>query len=197
MKQIPFEIHITTIIRNKVDEEGFLSFCGQNNVKPLFIELARGQSVSQPMLSKTVYLESLVETQSYCSQISAALNKKGFPTQRIKIEVLDRDSELFVHTNTSHAHYFEWHGKVSYQNFNTLLKYCEKNQVHLSRNVLKNEANQRFITLREYGNKAIFHKRIDRLKKDLQNGGWKLFKEEAEYCIYDDNKQLDKNWLKT
>ena len=36
------------------------------------------------------------------------------------------------------------------------IRYLQQNSVHLSKNMLKNDENTRFITLREFGNKAIF-----------------------------------------
>jgi hypothetical protein len=62
-------------------------------------------------------------------------------------------------------------------------------------NSLKNESNNRFITLREFGTKLEFENRVNELTKDLKKGNWTIFKQEAEYCIYDNNSFLDTGWL--
>jgi hypothetical protein len=53
----------------------------------------------------------------------------------------------------------------------------------------------RFITLREFGTKLEFENRVNELTKDLKKGNWTIFKQEAEYCIYDNNSFLDTGWL--
>ncbi len=76
-----------------------------------------------------------------------------------------------------------------------LLTICQDNEVHLSKNTLKNEENTRFITLREFGNKDAFEQRITNLLENLQKENFIIQKQQAEYCVYDDNIMLDKGWL--
>jgi hypothetical protein len=91
--------------------------------------------------------------------------------------------------------YFEWHGKVLLNEPDQLLRLCEKHQVHLSKNALKDEHNARFVTLREYRDYDRFQKRIEVLTTDLAHHGRELLKQDAEYCIYDNNTNFDDGWL--
>ncbi|UOQ52707.1 hypothetical protein [Hymenobacter cellulosivorans] len=56
MNLVPFELHLTTdaLPTHRLDD--FVAVCRQLGAKPLLIELAQGQVVQQPMLSKVALL---------------------------------------------------------------------------------------------------------------------------------------------
>ncbi|OJJ21597.1 hypothetical protein BKI52_13865 [marine bacterium AO1-C] len=188
-------MHLTTGILSQQEQEAFVNFCNQQGVKPLLIELARGDYTQQPMLSEIVYLPGLEDALQRANQYSQALRTSGFAVTRLKIEVPATKASLFAESSTNFQRYFEWHGKVDYARVDDLLALCTTHEVHLSRNALKNEANTRFVTLREYGNFETFVHRRNQLITTLTEGAWNLRKQQSEYCVYDNNVFLDSGWL--
>lgn len=192
---IPFEIHITTSNLTKSREKDFINFCHNVNAKPLMIELSKGKFIKQPMFSKVVHSNNIDNILSISTQLSKSLALQNFNIERLKIEIPAESYNLFEDYKSTFLNYFEWHGKINYIQTDDLNKLCKTHQVHLSLNSLKNENDKRFITLREFGTKLEFDNRVEGLKKDLINGNWTIFKQEAEYCIYDNNNFLDAEWL--
>ena len=192
-ESIPFEIHLTIKNLSKERQGLFVDFCMQQNAKPLLIELAKGDFIHQPMLSKVVYEKELANVLSTASVLSNELMNEGLEVKRLKIEIPSDNWALFQ--NHKSEHYFEWHGKIPYERVNELLMLCQKHQVHLSFNALRNASDIRFITLREHGNKEQFESRISALKVDLETNNWPILKQQSEYCIYDNHQFLDHGWL--
>jgi hypothetical protein len=91
--------------------------------------------------------------------------------------------------------YFEWHGKVAYERPDELLAVCLAHGAHLSHNALRNDLLTRFVTVRDYGRKAQFLARVERLAGALTAGGWPLSKSQHEYCVYDSSVDSDIGWL--
>lgn len=194
-REIPFEIHITTGNLALNRQEEFVNFCLARAAKPLMIELSKGDFTHQPMLSKVVYSTHFDDVLSKATEITNALNDQIFQVKRLKVEIPADNHELLKKDVTTFNRYFEWHGKINYTQPEKLAELCEYHKVHLSLNSLKNEANIRFITLREFGVKEVFEQRIGQLINELQQGNWKILKQQSEYCIYDNNCFLDNGWL--
>lgn len=192
---IPFEIHLTTQPISIGQQAAFSQCCLENDAKPLLIELAQGETMQQPMASKVIKAESLVQAINEGKRLSEKLAQYQFPIHRMKIEVPSYHSELFTHHLNGFQPYFEWHGKVEFDRTADLLTLCLAHGAHLSRNALKNQAGIRFVTVREYGTKAQFGTRVSQLTQALQTGGWPVQKQQAEYCIFDSNTHLDHGWL--
>jgi hypothetical protein len=192
---IPFEIHLTTDAMWLGRQDDFLTFCTVNEAKPLIIELSKGDFIHQPMLSKIIYADAVVDVLVFTNKLSNALNTDSFFVKRLKIEVPSQYSGRFDDFNTGFKKYFEWHCKISYTNTSALQLVCDKHNAHLSVNSLKTGDNTRFITLREFGSKAGFKNRIAALLQALELGDWTIIKQESEYCIYDNNIFLDNGWL--
>jgi hypothetical protein len=192
---IPFEIHITIGDLPISREQAFIAACQEQAAKPLIIELSQGEHMHQPMLSKVIYAEGLGEVLDHAKDISQDFSSQDFSVQRLKIEVPSFHHELFSNEDSSFERYFEWHGKIELREKAQLLSLCEVHKVHLSRNSLKNEAQIRFVTLREFGTQQHFERRLQTLTQALTQGGWPIIKQQAEYCIYDNNTFLDAGWL--
>lgn len=190
---IPFELHITVSGIDAVHEQDFISQCAKQNGKALLIELARGEHMQQPMLSKVIYADGIDKAIADVGIEADILAANGFHVERIKIEVPAMYANLFEAVYNKDM-YYEWHCKVEYSNVDSLLDLCNEHKVHLSRNALKNEADRRFITLREYGSKEHFEERIAMLI-DALNNKCTVQKQHAEYCVYDSNTLLDNGWL--
>jgi hypothetical protein len=193
---IPFEIHITVADLKSYQLDGFLEYCTQAEGKPILIELSKGDFIHQPMFSKVLYSDDFEAISSEIEKQKQGLMHLDFNVNRVKIEIPAKDFEYFNKPFLKNFKpYFEWHGKITYQNQTELNTLCHNHKAHLSLNALKNDKNSRFVTLREFSTYAIFKNRIESILEDLNQGQWTILKQEAEYCIFDDNIFLDKGWL--
>lgn len=191
---IPFEIHITLTDLPVTRTAEFVTSCAAQNAKPMLIELEQGAFQRQPMLSKVVEDTSLNQALAHAHQLAGVLQQQLFTATRIKIEIPAADAAGYVQRG-GEGLYYEWHGKVHYRQPEDLLVLCLAHQVHLSANALRNQAEVRFVTLRETGTYAVFESRLQQLVRALAEKGWPVIKQQAEYCIYDNNIQLDTGWL--
>jgi hypothetical protein len=147
------------------------------------------------MLSKVVHAPDLPAALALAAADAAVLGACYLPIARTKLETHADYAHLAMATNgPCFVPYFEWHGKVRYQQPEALLALCLKHQAHLSANALRGESATRFVTLRESGPAAAFRSRVASLLAELQ-GPWLLLKQEAECCLYDSNRTLDAGWL--
>lgn len=192
---IPFEIHLTTGDLPQDREQEFSAYCQSVGGKALLIELSRGLHTQQPMLSTIIYADSLEAVLSEANKLSSGLKQHNFKSKRLKIEIPAFHADRYADSPSAFERYFEWHGKISYTDVDLIERLCQKHKVHLSANALKNAPGSRFITLREYGSKARFEERIQRLLKDFEMEKLTINKQQAEYCIYDNNSRLDEGWL--
>lgn len=192
--RIPFEIHITLAQLALARTNAFIACCNDHNAKPMLIELAQGAYQHQPMLSKVVEETSLHKALAYANDLAITLQRQAFVATRIKIEIPASDAAAYIQAG-GQGLYYEWHGKVQYHTAESLLALCAQHKVHLSLNALRNQTAVRFVTLRESGSYAVFEKRLQLLTAALTTNGWPVLKQQAEYCIYDNNIQLDNGWL--
>lgn len=191
----PFEIHLTTSALLPSELAHFEAACERLQAKPLVIELARGTHATQPMLSKVVHAPDLLAALALASADAAFLGACYLPVTRTKLETHTDYAHLAMAANgPCFVPYFEWHGKVHYQQPAELLALCLRHQAHLSVNALRGESATRFVTLREFGPAAAFWGRVVGLLAELQ-GQWPVLKQEAESCLYDSNRALDAGWL--
>ena len=193
-----FEIHITTsgIVQTEIPK--FVEFCHSIDAKPIIIELEKGDIAQQPMISKVLKDVTKEELYAKIKELEDEFENAGYEVSRTKVEVplefIDEGVAAFLDFK---GKYFEWHGKVEFSDFEELKALAEELGVHLSNNSLKGEKNQRFLTLRAYDDKNSFKYKIAIIKRVLAEKGYSLTKEEAEYCVFDSNKQIDKGWLDT
>lgn len=192
---ISFEVHLTTRAFSVEEQPVFEQVCSEAGAKPLLIELAKGDSRIQPMLSFVIQATDINTALETAERQKKKLAEKGFPVLRTKIEIPAAFSSAIGHSGTVFAPYFEWHGKVDFVFPEQLEKLCIENRAHLSKNSLQKEGFTRFVTLREYGSGDVFNARVKMLSGMLEKGGWKLHKQEFECCIYDDRVSLDTGWL--
>ncbi|MDB5283369.1 MAG: hypothetical protein JWO06_2444 [Bacteroidota bacterium] len=191
---IPFEIHLTTLPIIAIQTEAFETLCSKKHGKALLIELARGENRIQPMLSLVVHKRGLNEVLNNAQQLVADFAAEGFTICRTKIEIPIEYAESFKPIG-DFTTYYEWHGKVNFERQEDLTVLCLNNGAHLSRNAIRNNQTTRFVTIREYGEKDLFRQRVQRITHALTEGRWLLTKQEFEYCVFDDQVQLDSGWL--
>jgi hypothetical protein len=193
-----YEVHITINPIEDSEIERFISFCGSIAAKPILIELPKGQVVQQPMISKVFKSLKEGELNNQISILKSQFSNHSYDIARTKVEVplefINRGRREFPNY---HGQYFEWHGKVEYEEIEQLKKSIRHLDAHISNNALKDNPKRRFVTVRGYQNKRFFLNKIDSTKKAIQREGLRLVKEEYEYCIYDSNKLTDSGWIDT
>jgi hypothetical protein len=195
MTNIPFEIHLTSRIVNEGNLPQFEAICKALGGKALWIELGRGICFSQPMSSIVVFQRTALDAINQAKDFCKTFEDAGFEINRIKIEIPPKFKPQ-LNLDAKKEHYYEWHGKIFYEKIEPILAICLKNEVHLSKNALKDSPNMRFITLREYGDEPVFQKRVNRLLTTLEKENYNIEKQQFEFCIYDNQVQLDEGWLK-
>lgn len=192
-----FEVHITT---NPIEESEILKFkkfCDLINAKPILIELPEGAVKQQPMISIVFKDIEQGTLKAKIKKLEASFIDHGYSVVRTKVEVpLAFMNEGAKEYPDYKGQYFEWHGKVEFEDLNLLKNMLIRTpKAHLSANALKNQPNRRFVTVRSYGTKSIFQNQVRSIKYNITNAPFQLIKDEYEYCIYDSNKAIDNGWI--
>lgn len=200
-----FEAHITVNPLNEEQSRLFGIVAKNLNVKAIQIQLSRGDMMVQPMTCsrhqgdfQAVYQEVL--------NISQELKQLGFEVNRLKIEA--HPDNIGVPKNNEEAknhssqNYFEHHLKVLLNrnsDLEELTNMCEQYQAHLSSNAFKimNDGQyENFITTRHYFlGKNEAENRFNEFIEYIKKLNIPILKHFMEYCIFDTNIELDKNWL--
>ncbi|MFB6455384.1 hypothetical protein ACE38W_08950 [Chitinophaga sp. Hz27] len=191
---ILFEVHLTI---SEITQERIASFsdcCNRLSARPLLIELSKGACMQQPMLYAVLPTNSYSEVLTQCNSYRESLVANNFPVKRSKIEIPVDHAFSWI-DDGDYPPYFEWRGKIDYIKPDELMRLCELYNVRLSQNALRNDSENRFITLREYSDEILFQARVKAVRNTLAKGGWALQKQQSEYCIYDTNISLDEGWL--
>ncbi len=216
-----FEAHITLALNTNVgnidryvDEKisAFKLLCENLNIKPIHITLARGDTPTQIMTS-SIHEGNFEVIKNEVMQIAQTLLTNQYAISRIKIEAHPENIGVPNTTNdimhTQKDNYFECHFKILLENiedkttkdktWENLKNICEKHTAHLSQNAFKTQENgnqERFITQRIYAiGKQEAYKSFQILENALIKAGFQIAKKIVEYCVFDDNESIDKNWL--
>jgi len=202
-----FEAHITIMPLEYNAKKKFIAFCEMQGLKPVQIELSRGDFVQQLMTSSQ-HKGEFEAVLASVKKIAQNLRKEGFEVKRVKLEASPFNENLPANNTEVARHpaenYFEHHLKLSLPadlagKEVTLLQICTLHKAHLSRNAFKENKNglvERFVTVRHYGlgrQEALAC--LDVLKEAITINGFQILKTITEYCVYDDDVQLDANWL--
>ena len=192
------EIHITTAALGLSEIDDFVNFCKTIDAKPIIIELADGEILQHPMISKRVEVKDRHELDKIMSNLKSQFTASGYHLSRIKLEVHSKSAEagkLFF--PDFKGGYYEWHAKVYNDDLEAIYKVADFVNVHVSKNGLKGIKNRRILTVRETRDERLFLERTSLVKKNFASNGLEVVNEEHEYCIYDSNKSLDKGWINT
>lgn len=123
------------------------------------------------MVNKVVYVNTLEEALDVARSVADKLAIRGRHVTRLKIEIPAHCADQWKVKASQFACYFEWHGKVKSEPTPALLEHCERHVAHLSINALKKEQPCRVITMREYGSREVFNRRIAALGTALGLAG--------------------------
>lgn len=201
-----FETHITVSCSGISEIDRLQQWSVERNLKFLHILLDRGETVSQPMLTRRGQGD-FNDEREIAYNLSRSLAAECFSVARIKIEaapgnhgVPQSDVEALAHP----AHrYFEHHVKLllkSAPNDLPLLREVVKgHSAHLSRNALqiqRDGVREQFITQRCIGiGRSGAEKQLQMLINSIESLGYSPIDIEAEFVVYDSNLALDLGWI--
>lgn len=193
-----FEIHLTVdeLTSDKITE--FESLCQKLGGKAILIELPMGEHIQQPMMTYVKQANNITEILADIDDLKPKFLNQGFNIIRTKIEIPTDQYDAYIKEFPNTKGYFEWHGKAEFENVNDLIYISKTTQTHLSKNALKNQDNQRFLTIRHYlnnSNQSEFLAHIQDIIKQIENSSVILMKSQSEFCVYDDKIFLDKDWI--
>lgn len=202
-----FEAHITLAQMQADEMSRFAQFCVENALKPIQIELARGNFALQQMTS-SVHEGEFAQVLADVQRIAESLRRQDFTVTRVKLEASPFNEGLPADcTEVAQHHaenYFEHHLKLLLPTdlagkADSLTQICEAHHAHLSRNAFKHREDgqaERFVTLRHYGlGRQKATQALQALRTEIEKNGFQVLKTITEYCVYDDHVGLDANWL--
>lgn len=223
-----FEAHITSTLQKQEENKiaHFKQVCEDLGIKPIYIELERGDTPTQIMTS-SLHEGDFETIFAQVKNIFLHLQNQGFQTNRMKIEAHPNNSGVPNTTedilSQQQENYFECHfrllldksskiwgndgiskNNIEYETFFFNLKnICTLHHAHLSKNAFNKQENkpeihqeQRFVTQRVHNmGKKEAYQCFNQLENALLDNGFQIDKKIVEYCIFDDNQNVDKNWL--
>lgn len=203
-----FEAHIT-VGADPDRREVFTRLCAELGVGCVLIELAAGETPSQPMTASH-HRGDLASVLAEVEEIHAKLERGGFSVVRVKLEAVDTNSGVPLTDDEARAFaapgtYFEFHAKLRLSNaeaadLGRLRDVCRRHGAHLSRNDFRRDAqagtSERFVTLRVHGRgRAGATELCDALVEDLRSAGHAVAGVKRELTIYDSHARLDAGWI--
>ncbi|POM25800.1 hypothetical protein BTM25_01830 [Actinomadura rubteroloni] len=192
-----FEAHVTVAPDDGAELERWASARG---VKFTHIMLARGRSVSQPMLTVRT-AGTLAEARASAARTVASLRADGFRVLRTKIEASPSTSGIPLADGCVPG-YFEHHVKLVLApaaDQAALVSLVVPHGAHVSRNARRTRPDgraERFVTQRCHHVGAVTAgRRLDALTTALLAHGYDIAAVEREYVVYDGDPSLDDGWI--
>jgi hypothetical protein len=191
-----FEYHLT-VSGDDAAAAGLAAWAAQRGVKFTHILLARGKTVSQPML--TVRADGTAESVlADASAMAGELRAVGFEVTRVKVEA----SPFIDGLARTADRYFEHHIKLLLPpsiDESALADVVTPHGAHLSRNarrIREDGRAERFVTQRCYRTgTAGAVAELDRLIEALRDAGHTMLSVEREYVVYDSDPAVDAGWI--
>jgi hypothetical protein len=199
-----FEAHLTVRADTPGRRERFRALCAEMGVKCVLIELARGESRSQPMTA-SYHRGELAGVLAEVESLHARLWEGGFPVVRVKLEAVATNAGVPVTDAEAAAWpegYFEFHAKLRLAadaDLEALRGLCGRHGAHLSRNERKRDRDgetERFVTLRVHrAGRERAVAACEALLADLAAAGFSVVGRQNEFTVYDGRAELDAGWL--
>jgi len=192
--KIFYEIHVTVEMS---DVEKFKSLCAEIDSKAIIIAFDKDTIPSQFMTSDNIP-DDLLKTYARMSEVVNFFKSKGINVLRKKIETVPWHPDA-KKKKLSKKQYFETHFgiELASQAEKELLK--KEIPIHWSRNAFKKLEDGKFIqmgTLRLAECGATYFPLKAHYKRLITELGFCIKKEITEFCLYDSNLDLDKEWMK-
>lgn len=195
-----FEAHLTVDAASAEQRQAFATLCAELGVKCVWIELARGDTPSQPMTSSHHH-GTLAQVLDEVSALHARVVGAGFAIVRVKLEADAANEGVPIHDPAPAGMYFEFHAKLRLSpttDVAALATLCTRLGTHLSRNDHEQVAGDvvRFVTMRVYNaGRSLAMERFQYALEELAAAGFVERGTKAEYTIHDDREALDRGWL--
>lgn len=201
-----FETHLTIAASEASQIACLKTWAAARGLKCLHIELSRGTTPSQPML--TWHSSGVLSDQmNRLRNMSADLQHDGFRVIRAKLEAdpdnYDVPADDVAAQQADESRYFEHHVKLllpADSDLASLQQVAEQHAGHLSRNALRQRDDglqERFVTQRCWSvGRDSAQATLTRLLHDLTMAGYNILETEAEYVVYDSNLSLDAGWIR-
>jgi hypothetical protein len=203
-----FETHLTIEPRSARDVHSLRAWAVEHRLKYVHIILARGQTASQPMLTR--HGRGTLSTElEIASALSHQLSLAGFIVSRIKLEVPPHNPDVPQHDADDAAaqppdRYFEHHVKLLLNddaNTHAICNLAQRHGAHLSRNAFRVRADasqERFITQRCHQvGRPTARRNLEALLADLSKLNCPVIEVEQEFVVYDSNLAVDAGWINT
>ncbi|WP_416971775.1 hypothetical protein [Streptomyces sp. 4F14] len=189
MPALLYETHLTV---DRPDLERLRAWAGAAGLKLTVIELARGRTPLQPML--TLRGDTYAAQRARAREVAGTLRAAGFVPVRVKVETVPWAPEV-PNGPCGDGRYFEHHVKLRLAEgtgLGELAALVVPFGAHLSRNVRRE--GERFVTQRCRGTDAdgarlALGKLLDAL------AGRDVLSVEREFVLYDSDESLDEGWL--
>jgi hypothetical protein len=204
-----FETHVTVQLANDADATALREFAAKRSLKFTHIVLAKGESASQPMVTREGR-GTLSGELAQARDVAAALEGNGFRVSRVKTEASPRNQDIPQSESDeawqSPDRYFESHVKVvleakQAESLDALMQLALQHAAHVSRNALRARDDgwqARFITQRcRRVGQPVAKQRLAALLDDLSRAGYSVLEVEEEFVVYDSNLALDAGWMQT
>ena len=197
-----FETHLTFAALTPTQVEAARAWAAKWDCKFLQIELDRGSTPTQPML--TWHTRGTLEDQrSFAEERANTLRQVGLPVTRIKLEVAtDHSGVPVLNRYRGDDCYFEYHIKLLLDSDVDIARLSTLVQVYdarLSCNAFKHRADdkqERFVTLRCHSvGLYTANMRFRELNDSLHKSGYPILDVEEEYVVYDSDVSVDAGWL--
>jgi hypothetical protein len=200
-----FETHLTIRAADDADVVRLRAWAAPRGLKCTHIVLARGQSISQPMLTRHGGGE-LAEQRTAATELAQELHAAGFDVTRVKIEAAPWNSGVPQSDVEGKSHprerYFEHHVKLLLEagaDIAPLTAIAQRHAAHVSRSALRQRDDgreERFVTQRccRVG-RATAHAALDQLVTALTSANYEIIDVEEEFVVYDSNVALDAGWI--
>jgi len=200
-----FETHLTIAASGAAQVACLKTWATARGLKCLHIQLSRGTTPSQPMLTWHgfgVLSDQMVRLRN----MSASLRHDGFRVVRAKLEADPDNNDVPVDDAAAQqadkSRYFEHHVKLllrSDSDLAVLQELAERHAGHLSRNAFRQRDDglqERFVTQRCWNiGRNSARAALALLRHDLTMAGFNILEAEAEYVVYDSNLSLDAGWI--
>lgn len=164
----------------------FVVLCEQIGLRPLLIDHGgngSGEHRPQRQPSATAWLRAdLEEAKAEAMALAQWLARAGMAVLGVKVDAAVQEADRLDRADQ----YFEWRGKLRQPgDLPALQRVCEAHGAWLSRDSLREEAGNCFVTLRSREPLAEFTSRVAALTGQLQRDGWPLLKQGSEICLHD------------
>lgn len=192
-----FEVHLITNPEKQTELFGYITNLKNKRLirpRPTCAYALYGDYPIQPMLTFWVNGE-FNEISNFVNEIVCDMVAHDIPIIRTKIEAMAHNEG--VPNECDNGHYFEFHFKVEIANtreWNDIVKLIIPFGGHLFYNPYSKTLNP-IITIRRYTSLTDLEIIFEKVKTLLEENKYVLTQPEKEYSAFDNNVNLDKNWL--